>query len=108
MRLLLTKLENITLTIITTYLLLSPLCLLLLVRLGDYIVTTSGVHLAQHDRGQFHYRHSVFSSQLKSKVDNILTKTTTLRVKSFIDMYLIRMVRSVETKRERDKRKKIG
>ena len=37
-RLLLTKLENIILTIITTTLLLSPLWLLLLVRLGDYIV----------------------------------------------------------------------
>ena len=38
MRLFLTKLENIGLTIITILLLLSPLCLLLLVRLGGYIV----------------------------------------------------------------------
>jgi hypothetical protein len=38
MRLPLTKLENITLTIRTTPLLLSPLCPLLLVRLGGYIV----------------------------------------------------------------------
>ncbi len=38
MRMLLTKLENIALTIITTPLLLSPLCLVLFIRLGDYIV----------------------------------------------------------------------
>jgi hypothetical protein len=38
MRLLLTKLENIALTIITIHPMLSPLCLLLLVRLGGYIV----------------------------------------------------------------------
>jgi hypothetical protein len=38
MRLLLTKLENVSLTIITFHLMISPLCLLLLVRLGDYIV----------------------------------------------------------------------
>jgi hypothetical protein len=38
MKLLLTKLENIALTIITIRLTLYPLCLLLLVRLGDYIV----------------------------------------------------------------------
>ncbi len=38
MRLPLTKLENIALIIITIPLTLSPLCLLLLVRLGDYTV----------------------------------------------------------------------
>jgi hypothetical protein len=38
MRLLLTKLENITLIIITILLTLYPSCLLLLVRLGGYIV----------------------------------------------------------------------
>ena len=38
MRLLLTRLENIELTIIITPLTPSPLCLLLLVRLGGYIV----------------------------------------------------------------------
>ncbi len=38
MRPLLTNLENIALTIITFHLMLSPLCLLLLVRLGGYIV----------------------------------------------------------------------
>jgi hypothetical protein len=39
MRMPLTKLENISLTIIRTLLMISHLCLLLLVRLGDYIVT---------------------------------------------------------------------
>ena len=29
---------------------------------------TSGVHLAQSDRDQFHYRRAAFSSHLKSKV----------------------------------------
>ena len=38
MRILPTKLENIALTIITTPLLIYPLCLLFLVRLGDYVV----------------------------------------------------------------------
>jgi hypothetical protein len=38
MKLLLTKLENIALTVITIRLILYPLCLLLLVRLGGYIV----------------------------------------------------------------------
>ncbi len=38
MRLLLTKLENIVLTIITIHLMPSPLCLLLLVRPGGYIL----------------------------------------------------------------------
>ena len=38
MKLLLTKLENIALTIITILLTLYPSCLLLLVRLGGYIV----------------------------------------------------------------------
>ena len=39
MKLTLTKVDSITLTIIIVPLTLSPLCLLLLVRLGDYIVT---------------------------------------------------------------------
>jgi hypothetical protein len=38
MRLIPTKLETIALTIITNNLMLSPLCLLFLVRLGGYIV----------------------------------------------------------------------
>ena len=70
------KLENIALTVITIPLTLSPLCLLMLVRLGrlhsefvrllflqahretDRFLAASGVQLAQHDRGQFHYRRS--------------------------------------------------
>ena len=85
-----TKLENITLITITIPLILSPLCLLLLVRLGGYTVNlcafyflqahretdrffaASEVQLAQHDRDQFHYKRVTFSSQLKSKVGNIL------------------------------------
>ena len=76
MRLPLTKLDNITLTMITIPLTPSPLCLLMLVRLGrlhsefvrllflqahretDRFLAASGVQLAQHDRGQFHYRRS--------------------------------------------------
>jgi hypothetical protein len=37
------------------------------------------------DRDQFHYRRSVFSSHLKSKVDNIVIKTVDLRVNLNID-----------------------
>jgi hypothetical protein len=40
--------------------------------------TASGVQLPQPTSGLFH--RSTFSSQLKSKVDNILTKTTALRI----------------------------
>ena len=65
---------------------LSPFCVLLLVRLGDYIVNlcdfyfyrldgkltgffgTSGVHLPHSTGGQFHYHCVVFSSQLKWKI----------------------------------------
>ena len=43
-------------------------------------LAASGVQLAQHDRDQFHFRRAVFSSQLKSKVDNILTKSSELRI----------------------------
>ncbi len=38
--------------------------------------TASGVQIPQHDRGQFHYRRSAFSSQVKSKCGNILDKAT--------------------------------
>jgi hypothetical protein len=87
MRLLPTKVENIALTIITTIrLIIYPLCLLSLVRLGGYIVNlcdyyfykligkltrffaASGVQLAHSTSGQFHYRRVAFSSQLKSKI----------------------------------------
>ena len=102
MRLLLTKLEDISLTIITILRMLSPLSLLLPVRPGGYIVTlrllflqahwetgryfaASGVQLAQHDHGQFHYRRAAFSSQLKSKCGNILAKAAALRITLNID-----------------------
>jgi hypothetical protein len=51
----------------------------------DRFFTTSGVQLPQHDRDQFHYRRAAFSSQLKSKVDNILVKTAALRINLNID-----------------------
>jgi hypothetical protein len=45
----------------------------------------SGVQLAQHDRGQFHYRRAAFSSQLKAKVGNIQAKAAALRINLNID-----------------------
>ena len=51
----------------------------------DRFFAASGVQLAQSDRGQFHYRHTVFSSQLKSKVGNILAKAAALRITFNID-----------------------
>ena len=57
----------------------NPLALSLLFlqdhRETDHFFTVSGVQLEQSDRDQFHYKHVVFSSQLKSKVGNILGKT---------------------------------
>jgi hypothetical protein len=98
MRLLITKKDNTGQSIIIVPLTLSPLWLVLLVRLGVYIVnlclfigkltdffTDSGVHLAQSTSGQFHYRRSEFSSQLKSKVGNILTKVWALHITLNID-----------------------
>ncbi len=38
----------------------------------DCFFEASGVQLAQHKCGQFHYRRAAFSSQLKSKIGNIL------------------------------------
>jgi hypothetical protein len=40
----------------------------------------SGVQHPQHNQDQFRFRHATFNSQLKNKVDNILTKTTVLRI----------------------------
>jgi hypothetical protein len=39
--------------------------------------------------GQFHYRRVAFSSQIKSKVENILTKAAALRINLNIDKYFI-------------------
>jgi hypothetical protein len=46
----------------------------------DRFFTTSGVHLPEHDRDQFDCLRTVFSSQIKSKVGNILTKAETMRI----------------------------
>jgi hypothetical protein len=46
----------------------------------DRFFAASGVQFAQHDRGQFHYRRAAFSSQIKSKVSNILAKAATLQI----------------------------
>ena len=51
----------------------------------DRFFAASGVQLAQHDRGQFHFRRAAFSSQLKSKCGNILPKVAALRITLNID-----------------------
>ena len=51
----------------------------------DRFFAASGVQLEQSTSDQFHYRHTVFSSQLKSKVGNILTKAAALRIILNID-----------------------
>ena len=53
---------------------------LLFLQEPDHFFAASGVQLAQHDRDQFHYRRSVFSSQFKAKVGNILAKAAALRI----------------------------
>ena len=45
----------------------------------------SGVEHAQHNQDQFHFHRTAFHSQLKSKVGNILAKTTALRINLNID-----------------------
>jgi len=101
MRLSLTKLDNIVQTIIIVPLTLSPLCQLLLVRLAhsEFVrlvflqahretgrfLAASGVQLAQSNRDLFHYRRAVFSSQLKSKIGNILAKSAALQINFNID-----------------------
>ena len=100
---LLIKYGNIALTTTTIHRVWYHLCLLLLVRMGGYIVnlsdfysskahretdrffSASGVQLAQTDRDQFHFRHEAFSSQLKSKVDLTLGKTVDLRITLNLD-----------------------
>jgi hypothetical protein len=51
----------------------------------DRFFSTSGVQFPHSTSGQFHCRHTVFSSQLKSKIGNILVKTTSLRITLDID-----------------------
>ena len=94
MRLPLTEYDHTAHTIIIVPLTLSPLCLLLLVRLGvntvnlcafyretERFFAASGVQLAQPTSGLFHFRRAAFSSQLKAKVGNILAKAAALRAK---------------------------
>jgi hypothetical protein len=51
----------------------------------DRFFAASGVQLAQHDRGQFHFRRAAFSSQLKAKVGLALAKTAALRITLNLD-----------------------
>ena len=51
----------------------------------DRFLADSGVQDTQHHRDQFHYHRAAGSSQLKSKVDNILTKVDVLRITLNID-----------------------
>jgi hypothetical protein len=51
----------------------------------DRFFTASGFQLAQSTSGQFHYRRAAFSSQLKSKVGNILGKAAALSITLNID-----------------------
>ena len=46
----------------------------------DRFFAASGVQVAQHARDQFHYCRAAFSSQLKSKIANILGKVAALRI----------------------------
>ena len=97
------KYGSITLTTTITLLTLYHLCLLLLVRLGGYIVNLSDFysyrligkltaflhlqefHLTQTDRGQYHYHRAAVSSQLKSRVGLALAKASALRINLNID-----------------------
>ncbi len=83
-RLPLIKYGNIALTIITIPLAQSPSCLLLLVRLGGYIVNSLDSY-SYHPSGLFHVLRSVFSAHLKETVDITLTKTVVLRINLNID-----------------------
>jgi hypothetical protein len=47
--------------------------------------SASGVHLVQYSSELFHFRLTVFSSQLKVKVDNTLAKPASLRVHLNLD-----------------------
>jgi hypothetical protein len=51
----------------------------------DRFFSTSGVHLVQHDRDQFHFRHTVFTQQLKIRIGLVLVKETVLRITLNLD-----------------------
>ena len=99
MKLLLTKTYNTVLTLIIVPLTVFPSCLLFLVRRrlhGEFVrllflqdhreidrfLAASGVQLAQTN---FHFRRAAFSSQLKSRVGNILAKAAALLIVLNID-----------------------
>ena len=52
----------------------------------DHFFAASGVHHAQPNRGQFHYRHAAFFSQLKAKADLVSAKAAALRITLNIDV----------------------
>jgi hypothetical protein len=105
MRLSLTKLENITLIInynnnppsavafmptiaSTSGRLHSEFVLLLFLqahRETDRFFAASGVPLVQSTSDQFHFKRAAFSSQLRSKVGNILAKAAALRITLNVD-----------------------
>ena len=51
----------------------------------DLFFATSGVHLGQTDRDQYHYHRATVSSHLKSRVGLALVKVTALRINLKID-----------------------
>jgi hypothetical protein len=51
----------------------------------DRFFATSGVQLAQTQRGMFHFRRAAFSAQLKAKVGSTLAKAAALRINLNID-----------------------
>ena len=51
----------------------------------DRFFAASGIQLAQHDRGQFHFRRAAFASQLKSRVGLALAKAAALRITLNLD-----------------------
>jgi hypothetical protein len=51
----------------------------------DRFLEPSGVQLAQPTSGLFYFRHEVFSSQIKSNVDNTLVKVAPLRFNLNLD-----------------------
>jgi hypothetical protein len=104
MRLLMIRFENIALIIITILRMLSPLCQLLLVRLGGYIVNLCAFYsytligkltaflqlqevgqIAQSKSGLLHFRRAAFSWQLRAKVGSTRAKAAALRVNLNLD-----------------------
>jgi hypothetical protein len=51
----------------------------------DRFFAASGVQVAQPTSGQFHFRRAAFSSQLKSKIGNMLANAAALRITLTID-----------------------